>query len=395
MTWTRASLTIGLLALLTAGCANRGSLRGEFYTKPTTWPYARGNAAATGALDNAGFSGRLTLLWEVSVPDKPAGPLTIYHDALMFAGTKKRLRVYDLSSGKKLMQYKLGGVPQTGIVMEDSLSFYAIGPPRDRLHCVDLARRKRLWSQPVKDASAGSIIVSNRLIIGSADGTVASYDLRSGKEVWSRSLDGKCVAPASYADGTVFQATDRDFLYGLSVVDGKERFHVSLKGPVEAAAAVDQFVYVTDVLGDIYSISADSGRIVWEVRLEGPLWTSPAVSGDRLVAAHSGGEVVALDRTDGKRLWSYSTVDVVAASPLIVGEYVVAGTMSGTLVVLKLSDGTLVSKVQLSSAVAQAPVTDGRRIVVATEDGKIRCYGDRNDGITESHNGGSAQNLAQ
>jgi outer membrane protein assembly factor BamB len=389
------SLGFGLSILLFAGCANQGSLKKEFFDKPSAWPFSRGEVSSTGFQESGQFGGHLDLLWEVSTPDKPAGPLTIYHDALLYPGTKKRLRVYDLSTGKKLLQVKFVGAPQTGVVMDDSLAFFAVGPSKDRLYCFDLARRRQVWSQAVKDASGGSIIVNDRLIISSGNGTVTCFDPADGRKVWSVSVEGKCVAPASYRDGKLFQPTDRGFLYGLSELDGKELFRAVLKGPANAAVAVDGLIYATDVLGNVYGISPDSGHVVWETRLAGPVWTSPAVAGDRLVAGHSGGELVALERKTGKQIWSYSTVEVVKASPLIVGEYVIAGTMGGKLVVLKLGDGSLVSEKRAVGSIAEAPASDGRVVIVATENGKIRCYGERNDGSTQSDNRGASQDLAK
>lgn len=82
-------------------------------------------------------------------------------------------------------------------------------------------------------------------------------------------------------------------------------------------------------------------------------------------------------------IWNYPIIDVVKASPLLVGQFVVVGTMSGKLVVLDKTDGVKVAETEVTGAISFPPVTDGSRIFVATQSGRILCYGEQHEQLTE------------
>ncbi len=389
-------LTLILLVLSAAvpyGCRTGYRTSQGYWMKESAWPYARRTPEAQGSDDSSRFNGTINLLWETRTSDKPAGPITLYHDQLYYAGTRKRLRVFDLATGANKYQAKLGGIPQTGVILYDSTALFALAPPRNRVYALGLHRGKFVWSQPLRDAAAGSIIVNNRLIVSSGDGSVWAFDPLDGHKLWRDSVGGKCLAPASYGGGKLFQPTDQAQVVALAEADGKELYRVAMKGPIAGAVAIDDRGYATDIRGNVTAFDTANGQIVWQTSLTGPIWGSPTVAGERIVVGSSSGEVVALDKATGKQLWAYSTVEVVKASPLVAGPYVVVGTMGGKLFILKLEDGSAVAQEQLVGAISISPVADQSRVIVVTDEGRIRCYGERNDGSTESHNRSTAQNL--
>jgi outer membrane protein assembly factor BamB len=379
----RITWLILLALVLSAGCTRRFQMTKADFVKPSAWPQYRKDLGATGADSSRAFHGRLDTIW-TRRGDKPSGPLTIHHGLLAVPSVRKRLKFYDVATGDYRGQIKLPLQPQTGLTIWDSIGLVAVAPPRNSLYGIKLGNQKTLWKTPVKDAPPGSILVSNRLIIGSADGTLLSLNPADGKVIWRFHVDERFSAPPSYCDGKLYQPSEKGILHVLSEADGKEQYQVSVKGPIVSAAAVAGEFYCGDVLGNLYCLDPRDGATRWQVTLTGPIWTTPTVTQDLVIVGHSGGDVVALDRTSGRQVWKYSPVEVIKASPIVVGDYVVVGTMRGSLCVINGTDGALVARVQLKSAIAASPVSDGRNIFVVTQDGRILCLGERYEQSRES-----------
>jgi outer membrane protein assembly factor BamB len=375
----RLILLLCLAAVALSSCGKKYRLQREDISSEGNWPYSRGDLAARGALEQADFDGRLNVIWTTSTRGKPAGPLALYNNTLVFSETRKRINFFDVSTGEYRGRVKTRGVAQSGVVIQDSLAFWAVSPRRNRLYGYDLVRRKTLWDRPLRDVMPGPIIVGNRLLVSSGAGSLEAYSPQDGSDSWRFEADHRLTASASFAGDKLFQPADQGILYALAADDGQELFRVELKGPIVSVVAIDDFVFVADVLGRVYALEPDDGTVVWEMQLDGPVWTSPAVADGRVFVGHSGGEVVALDAATGTELWRYRTVDVVKASPVVVGRFLVVGTLRGRLLVLRTDDGSLVDEAKLEGSIRYSPVTDGKRLIVVTQTGKIVCYGESNE----------------
>ncbi|MDH4156700.1 MAG: PQQ-like beta-propeller repeat protein, partial [candidate division Zixibacteria bacterium] len=291
-----------LLVFGTLGCTHKYHLSRQA-SQESPWPYYRGDLAATGAIGRGSFDGKLDILWEYKSNDKPSAPLTIAHGSLVYPGAKNRIKFLDLVTGRYQGYIKSKSNPQTGLVVADSLAFFAIAPRRDVLYCRNLHSGHVVWERPVKDAVFGSIIVSDRLIIGSGDGVLTALDLYTGEVQWSYRSDSRFTAPPAYGDGKIFQPANNGTLYVVSAADGSELYRVDADGPMVNAVAVGEHVYGADVGGNVFSIDPGDGQVRWKVRLAGPIWTAPAVCDDQVYVGHSGGQLVALDGLSGQRQW--------------------------------------------------------------------------------------------
>lgn len=373
----KPALVLAVTALwFAAGCGGGYRLSRDEVGLTSVWPYHRGDLASSGSLPDGAFSGRLDVVWEFTSNDKPAGPMVISHGRLAYSGTRKKIKFLDPNTGKYLGHIKSKGAAQTGIVVKDSLGCFAVGPAKNKLRCVNLLNGHGLWTRRVKDAAGGSIIVENRLLVGSGDGCLLALGLLDGQLEWSFRAEGKLTVPATYGLGKILQPCDNGILYALSPDSGKEIFRTRLDGPIVSPVSAAGLIYCADMTGNVYGIDPADGNIAWRSYLGGPIWTSVAVADGRLVVGHSGGEVVALDAASGRVLWRFDTGEVVRSSAVIAGKYVVVGTMGGKLYSLTVADGKPVDRRQLKGAIITAPVTDGSRVYVATEKGRITCFGE-------------------
>ena len=351
---------------------------------PSEWQFHRGDLRASGGLENVVMSGRLKVLWEAGYKSRPAGPLTLYNGALVCPSTKKRIVFFDKISGKYLGKIKTKTPAQTGVTMLDTLAFFSTSPSRNLLRCFNLRNRKEIWRRPVKDATGGTIIVDNRLIVGSTGGFLTALDPQTGRELWRFEADGRLTAPPSYGDGKIFQPADDGSLYALATT-GEEIYRAALDEPLISGAVISDLVYVVSMTGKVFGLDPDNGEIVWMTPAGGRIWGAPALHGDRLFIALSSGVVMALDGGTGSILWRYDCGQAIKAPVTVIGRTVVAGTMAGRVLSLDGGDGRLIAEHAVEGAISTAAVTDGSRIYVVTDEGKIICFGDVHEELGHNH----------
>ena len=373
-----AALLCLLVLLVVSGCSSRYKLKRERLDIVSPWPFMRGEVSAPGAAVSATFSGRLDVLWQAGTSGKAAGPLVIHHGNLVFADAKKKIRFYDLATGDHRGKIKCKGIPQTGVVIQDSVAYFCLSPKENRLYAINLLNRKVLWEADVKDASPGSIFVSNRLIVSSAEGEILAWET-DGRRAWRFAAEGRFPGSVSSADGKLFQPGDQGILYVLAADDGAELYRVELEGPLMAPPAIDRLAFLGDLDGNVYALDPSDGAVVWRARTSGSVWASPAVTGERVYLGTSRGEVVSLDAATGRTLWTFIAGEVIKAAPLVVGGVVITGTAGGLVVSLDATDGSVIDSTRVRGSIDVPPVTDGERVYVATDRGKITCLGDGYD----------------
>ena len=378
-------LLIVAMALVLAACGRKYRLRVESIGDEHSWASSRGSVARTGYCYPSAFDGQLNLIWSKGTSGKPAGPLSIHHAALVYPETRKKIRFYELATGRYQGRLKAKGVAQTGVSVADSLAFWGVAPRRDGLFAYNLYTSRRQWDKKVKDVHPGPIICDNRLVVSSREGGLLALELNQGEPVWTFQADQSLTAAASFGHGRIFQPADRGWLYAVSADSGRELYRVSLSGPIVSAVAVDDKLYVAVMTGQVYALEPEDGSVLWKTDLGHPTWTSPTVADGRVFVGHSGGEVVALEASTGLELWRYDAGAVIRSSALAAGDYLVTGTMTGLLVVLRSEDGVLVDSTTLKGPIKVSPVTDGRRLLVATEAGKIYCFGESDEQADLAH----------
>ncbi len=393
MSAARVLLVLCMCALLT-GCARKYRFEPEASSLGAEWPFHRGTIEGTASVVDSEYDGSLDVLWETGAKGKPSGPLTINDGIVAYPSSRERILFYRLSDGQYLGRFRVRGSPQTGLVIRDSLGFAGLGPRDNRVVCFDMKRRKEVWRRSVKDAAGGTILVKDRLLVASTDGTLDALAPESGDVLW-RFRDSLGIAAPPTANGDrVYQTIDDGYLVCLSADDGRELFRTRLLGPVVSPAAVDSLIFVASQSGVLHAVRASTGQIAWRQSLGGDAWNSPAVASGTVICGHSGGKVEAFVADTGTPLWRREVGAVVKAGVTIVGDVVVVGTMSGEVITLEIATGRIIARRQLDGAITQPPVTDGERVVIATRSGHLSCMG-AYDGATRSdnHRGDSGDRL--
>ena len=203
-------------------------------TSPTTraaapgWPMAGANPQRTSWVPEE-VAGRFQPVWYRPIePYISQNVQIIAADGKLFVSTARGLYALNAADGEIAWVYPtempLGHSPTF-----DKGVLYVGGFDR-KLHCIDAATGKRLWT--FDGATAGyrtnPLVVENLVLLGNRDGTFyaigANGTAQQGKLVWKYQTDAPINYSAAYKDGVVYFASMDMLAYALNAADGKEKW---------------------------------------------------------------------------------------------------------------------------------------------------------------------------
>jgi outer membrane protein assembly factor BamB len=199
---------------------------------------------------------------------------------------------------------------------------------------------------------AAPIIADGRIYtIDGLSGLVATST--SGARLWATDLTanfdrgGKVSGGGlAYGGGRLFAATGFGEVVAIDPASGAVIWRQRFDAPVMGAPTVDNgVVYVAGRDGAAFALTADSGRILWDipgtpngVGMVGA--AGPAVADTNILFPAAGGEVTAIMKDGSARIWQtsvagrrlgrvYAAIADVTADPVIVGSTTYVGTSAG------------------------------------------------------------------
>lgn len=184
--------------------------------------------------------------------------------------------------------------------------------------------------------TAPPIMAAGKVFLMDAQATVSAHDARTGAQVWRvnmRPNDNK---------------RDREgFGGGLAYADGK--------------------IYMTSGFRLVAQIDAATGRVGWRRRTEQPIHGAPTVAGNQVMAVAIDNTLLTFDTSTGAPGWNYQALSepariLSASSPAISGDTVVASFGSGELVALRTANGNDLWNEALSRASRTSALSEIRDI---------------------------------
>ena len=259
-----------------------------------------------------------------------------------------------------------------------------------------VAWRKRFGRAPgaTGHVTAQPVVADGRIFVMDGGATVSALDFQTGREIWKSSFVPRrgrdregYGGGLAYADGKLFVTSGLRFFAALNATDGSVAWRKDLDTPVRGAPTVSGGrVYAVDAADQLVSYSVD-GTPGWTYQaLEEPARllraSSPAVSGQTVVAPFASGELTALQAGNGTELWSYvlsltnrnnalSEIRDIAGRPVIYRGDVLAGSHSGVFAAVDLRSGQ--PRWSLPIVTTTSPWPAGDVIYVVDQSGKLIC----------------------
>jgi len=210
----------------------------------------------------------------------------------------------------------------------------------------------RLWKQPIGGGYSSFVVASGiayTIEQRRNQEVVAAYDVRNGRELWTRSWDGRFKesmggdgprATPTWDDGKLYALGAQGEFYCLNAQTGaviwsknilKSNGAENLQwGMAASPLIVDDKVIVLPggkAGSSVVAYNKVNGSIVWRSLNDAAAYSSPmlvTLAGKRQILAITGDRVVGLEPNDGSLLWDYpwkTYQGIAATQPIVVDEH--------------------------------------------------------------------------
>jgi outer membrane protein assembly factor BamB len=269
--------------------------------------------------------------------------------------------------------------------------------------------------------TATPVVAAGKVYTMDGEAGVSAHDARSGAEVWRANLrptDNRRDREAfgggvAFADGKLYVTSGYRFVAAVDAATGKLLWRTRTEQPIHAAPTVAE--------GRVMAVALDNSLLTFDAATGAPGWTyqalsesarilaasSPAVSGDTVVASFGSGELVALRVANGNDLWdealsrasrtsSLSEIRDIPGRPVIYRGDVYAVSHSGVFAATDLRTGQARWTLPVVGIGSPLPAGDvvyvvsktGQVICASRETGQIFWIHDLNQGYVAKRRGG-------
>lgn len=257
----------------------------------------------------------------------------------------------------------------------------------------------KVWTAKIAGASnrmrlaAAPVVGSGALYVVGSDGTIHSFDAKTGARRWevSAAMESNMQAAAfgggvSYSDGRVYATNGAGEVTALNASDGSEIWKVKPSGPLRGSPTIAfGQVYVMTQDNQVIALDASTGELLWNdagsATQAGVFGVAaPAAGQGTVIAGYSSGELSAYRYENGRTLWSdalsrtnistqVGTLTDIDADPIIDSGRVYALGQGGRMAAYELLTGQRIWELNLAGI--STPAIAGEWIFTLTDDARL------------------------
>ena len=193
-----------------------------------------------------------------------------------------------------------------------------------------------------------------------------------GDVAWRFESDAPIRSSPALVDGRVYVGTGDHRVVALDAETGEIVWEREVTGPVDSSVAVagDQlkaghvnvFVGLRDAR--VLALDADTGDLRWEYRASGPIHGSPVVDRGELYVGSDDFGIYALDAMTGEERWVYKTGGRVTSSPAVNADVVAVTSEDKYLYVIDRATGRPRLDFQLTTGSGSPVLTDSYALAI-------------------------------
>jgi outer membrane protein assembly factor BamB len=237
-----------------------------------------------------------------------------------------------------------------------------------------------MWTVETKSAPGPALsAVGSYLFVPGLAGEITVVSLETGEAVHTfpeaKKSEVTCLA---YGDRLwIVRRQMRPSLYCLSLTSRELLWDLEMEGATGEPLKVGDRIYIGNGAGELLTLGAYDGELIWRTGLDLPLVGSPAYSGGCVAGTMENGGIWCCEAERGTLLWRKEGLGTFLSGPVILDSLVVAGTREGICYGLALSDGSILWRKELDGGVYTRAAATKSRIYVGTSLGNV--YGIRAD----------------
>jgi outer membrane protein assembly factor BamB len=325
--------------------------------------------------DSAG-TGAPAQVWRAKAGRRLTGGLTVVDGTIYGAGADRKVYAVDLATGQRRWSSRLGGIIAGGVLVLGDTVLAATSRPEGRVTALTAANGHRLWRTRTGPVSAPLSLVGGTLVVQTQRGDVLGLDPGTGHVRWRRKLGPARVAAVAVDSGAMIVATV-DSLFRVAAKDGRVAARVRSPGVVMSGWLERPGTLVAGTT-DSLVVAVDRTTLApqWQVRLDAPVLSSPAASGDTLFAVTRRGTLYRVVARAAPAPVAEKVIELdwpVTAPVATLDGLVLLGGADGTLRALH-PDGEEAWRLQLRWPIELGPLPLPDGLLAAGGDGDLHRY---------------------
>jgi eukaryotic-like serine/threonine-protein kinase len=317
-------------------------------------------------------------------------------DQRIFIGTgNEKFVCLNKQSGELIWEIPTEGSVNSTAAIEDSFAYFTSGGNYLYAVDIETGKIKwktnlgkplpYLWLFDYYTSSP--VIFGQSIFVGGGDGALYCFD-RDGKQKWKFSSGARIHSSPAIANGLVVVGNHDGSIFACEAKSGELKWRFETEGTkfenekegfdrkaiIASPTISGNKVVIGGRDGYLYAINLENGKEIWRYNYDVSWVVSSAAISDGIVVSGTsdGKKINALDLSNGKVLWSHATKSPVFSSPVIAGETVVAVETQGTVSALELKTGKLKHRQRLSmERIFSTPWIDDDGLFVGTDDGEL------------------------
>ncbi|MCP8688150.1 outer membrane protein assembly factor BamB [Marinobacterium sedimentorum] len=197
-----------------------------------------------------------------------------------------------------------------------------------------------------------------RIYANDAEGTVAAFDLATGKEVWEVELETALGAGTGVGPASVVVVTESGLVIALDSSSGQELWRRQVSSEAVAPAQLNRDLVVVQLVnGKVTALDTASGEHRWTYDSQVPSLSlrgtaAPIVAADVTFAGFASGKLAALTNSNGNMLWEQRVAEPQGRSelermvdidgrPLLANQMLYVSSYQGRLVAINPFDAQI------------------------------------------------------
>lgn len=317
--------------------------------------------------------------WTAALGDALAAPPAYDAAAAYLPLRGGRLVAVALDDGAVRWSYPIAGhaEPAAG----DGLVFAA---STDAIVALERATGSRRWDRSLPEPPAAPLYWDTGwLIVSLAGGDLLALRASDGALVWRAALGASLSAAPAPALDRLYLGLADGRVVAADLASGREVWTRRIDGPASGLAASGDRLFVGTAARTLVSLDVRTGRQHWRWRLGGAVQGAPAADERRVYVATLDNVLRAFDRGRGHLRWRQGLPARPAAGPVLLDGRVVVPLLAAALHAFDAQSGQPVFQMAAAGEPGARPHlrrggrTTGARLVAVTLDGRVQAFGPR------------------
>jgi outer membrane protein assembly factor BamB len=273
-----------------------------------------------------------------------------------------------------------------------------VGSGDGAIYCLNARSGVEIWSDSTSGYFHSSpTVFDGKVYIGSYNGRLYCRDAYTGEEIWRVTIGSAINSSPAVADGRVYFGAYNNRVYCVDAQTGGAIWdHLVVEDPYSSPAVAGGMVFVGSTDNKLYCLNALTGEEIWTYTTGGNVLSSPAIANGRVYVGSDDGKLYAFGPDDWSMFhhdgehsgysksvapnssgwdWNYLTGDDVYSSPAVTGDRLYVGSHDDNIYCLDAGagDGDLIWSYTTGDDVSSSPAVDDGKVFVGSNDNKIYC----------------------